>query len=152
MSKASRQSITLLAVVHGCFKTIHSFNLAPKLSPTILYGIEVSEKCIHKFPETGDSKKNLKWMTEKIHQIDDDLNKSESVYTMIVLTSLAHQIITDLSEKIRNKSKLKLLEEVEEVIYSVSDMIDKNKDKFDAYEEADRIIRKLYNYLEFTYD
>lgn len=150
MSKASRQSISLLAVVHGCFTTIQEFNLAPELAPTIHYGVEVSGKCIKNFPETGDREKNLKWMVDKIHRIDDDLNKSESVYTMIVLTSLSHQIITDLSEKIKDKAKLERLEVVEEVIYSVSDIIDPKKDKFSAYEEADRILNRLYSYLEFS--
>ncbi len=150
MSQASKQSIALLAVIHGCFKTIDSYELAPELTPTIHYGLEVSEKCIHDFPETGNQEKNLKWMVDKIHCIDDDLNKSESVYTMIVLTSLSHQIITDLSEKIQDRAKLKLLEVVEEVIYAVSDQIDKKKDQFSAYEEADKILNKLYGYLEFS--
>lgn len=150
MSKASRQSLTLLAVVHGCFVTIDTFELAPELSPTIIYGVEISEKCILNFPETGNRQKNIKWIEDRIHLIDEELNKSESFYTMIVLTSLAHQIITDLSEKIQDKAKLNQLEEVEEVIYSISDVIDDKKDQFSAYEEADKILKKLYNYLEFS--
>ena len=150
MSLASRQSLSLLAVVHGCLTTIDSYDLAPELSPTVHYGIEVSEQCIMQFPETGNKDKNNKWMVEKIHLIDDDLQKSESLYTMILLTSLAHQIVTDLSEKIHDKVKLEQIKIVEEVIYSISDKIDKNKDQFKAYEEADRILKKLYNYLEFT--
>jgi len=150
MSLASRQSISLLAVVHGCFKTMDTFNLSGDLAPTVLYGIDVSEKVIHNFPETGNRKSNLKWMTEKIHQIDDDLNKSKSVYTMIVLMSLALQIIIDLSEKIKDKAKLKQLSEIEEVIFAIRDAIDPKWDHDEAYKEADRILDKLYGLLGFV--
>jgi len=150
MSNASRQSLALLAVIYGCFSSMKEYALSPELSPTIEYGLEVSERCINEFPETGNTLKNTKWITEKIHQIDDDLNKSKSVYTMIVLTQLAHQIVTDLSEKIRDKAKIKRIEVIEEVIYAISDQIDKKKDKFEAYEGSDRIAKKLYNRLGFS--
>ena len=150
MSKASRQSLSLLAVVHGCFKSIDDFGLAGETAPTVLYGVEVSLNIINQFPETGDANKNTQWMTERIHAIDEDLKKRKSLYSMIVLTSLMHQIITDLMEKIKDKKKLDLLEELAEIIYSISDMIDEKKNQFEAYEESDSILKKLYKAIEFS--
>lgn len=150
MSKASRQSITLLAIIHGCFKSIEDYNIAGDAAPTILYGAEVSERVVRDYPETGDSNKNIRWVTQKMHDIDGLLNNKKSLYSMTVLTALSHQIITDLIEKVRDRKKLVLLNELEEIIYNVSDLIDPKKDQFDAYEESDRILKKLYKLLEFS--
>lgn len=150
MSKASRQSIALLAIVKGVILTIQEYKLAPELDATILYALDVCEGCVSKFPETGNPNKNMKWMTERIHMIDDDLNKSNSIYSMITLTNLAHHIVTDLQECINDSTKLDLIKPVGEVIEGLSDQIDPIKDCFEAYEEADRILDKLYRYLEFS--
>lgn len=149
MSQASRQSLSLLALVHWCFVTINDFELAPELAHTIQYGVEVSERCILDFPETGDRDKNSKWIKEKIALIDADLTKNDSLYTAIVLIQLSDQIVTNLCEKIRDKAKLKRIEIVDEVISAVSDKIDDGFN-YDAYEEADRLIEKFYSYLGFS--
>lgn len=150
MSKASRQAITLLAVVNGVFITMDSYELAPELTPTIDWGMEVCKQCVSKYPETGDPKKNFKWMQNKLQLIDKDLNGREDIYTMIVLTSIASHIMSDLEEMIRDKAKLALIEPVAEVVQGVSAQIDPKGDCFDAYEEADRLLKRIYEHLEFS--
>ncbi len=149
MSLATRQSVALLSIVYSVFTTIKQYNLAPELEATILYGIDTTEKCIINFPGTGDNRKSEKWIREKIHCIDDDLRQSESVYTMIVLVSLSNQILADMMQKIRNRTKLEMLEEVNEITISISNKIDPKGDQFEAYEEADKLLLKLYHHLGF---
>ena len=150
MSKASRQTITLLAVVNGIFITMDSYNLAPELTPTIDWGMQVCKECISKFPETGNPQKNFKWMQEKLRLIDKDLNGRQDIYTMIVLSSIASHIMTDLEERIKDKNKLKLMEPVSETVKGLNDQIDPDGDCFEAYEEADKLLKRIYMHLEFS--
>jgi hypothetical protein len=151
MSKASRQTIALLAVVNGVFITIEEFNLAPELVPTTDWGRKVCKDCIDVFPETGNRKKNLEWMTDRLHKIDDYLNNvQKTFYTITVLVNLAHLIMTDLLERIKDKKKREILIPVMEVVDGLSDQIDPEKNIWAAYEEADRMLVKLYEYLEFS--
>lgn len=150
MSKASRQSISLLAIVSGVFITMDSFQLAPELAPTIDWGRQVCDDCIKNYPETGDYHKNLKWMEGRLKEIDKDLNNRHDIYSMIVLTSIASHIMEDLIEMIKNKYKLSLLEPVYEAVQGLSDQIDPKKDCFDAYEEADNLLNKIYERLGFV--
>ena len=149
MSLASRQSITLLAIVNGVFITMDDYGLAPELTPTIDWGLEVCHQCVTEFPETGDPGKNLRWMQAKLDLVDKDLSGRADIYTMIMLTSIASHIITDLLEWIKDESKLALIDPVAEVVCGLSDQIDPKGDCFQAYEEADSILRKIYSHLEF---
>jgi hypothetical protein len=149
MSKASRQSITILALVNGILKTIDHYNLAKELNATVLYTLDVCKDIVIRFPESGNKQKNLKWMTSKIEEANLILNRDNDPYTLICLVSLAHILITDLIERIKDPVKLNMLEPLEEAIYALSDMIDPEKDQFKAYEEADMILKEFYKILEF---
>lgn len=150
MSKASKQSIALLAIVNGIFITIDHYNLSGEQAPTVDYGMEVCKEVITNFPETGDPKKNFKWMQSKIQESDKFLRKEgTNLYTAIVLTSLAQHIITDLIDKIDDPVKLKILEPLDDVITGLSEQIDPKGTEFLAYEEADRHLKKIYRLLEF---
>lgn len=150
MSKASRQSVAMIAMVNGVFITIDSYDLAPEISATIQYGLEVCGGCMHTFPETGDRHKNGLWCRSKLSEIEEEFNKANSLYSMIVLTSMATHIMEDLTERINDPVKLDLLEPIHEVVQGVSEQIDPNGDQFDAYEEADRLLTIFYNKIEFT--
>lgn len=150
MSKASRQTIILLAVVNGIFITMDDYKLIPELAPTIDWGMKICKQCISKYPETGDSQKNFKWMQTKLQIIEKDLNNRNDIYTMIVLTSIASHIMMDLTEMIKDTKKLELIEPIVETVQGLSIQIDPEGDCFEAYEKADRLLKKIYNHLEFT--
>ena len=150
MSLASKQSIALLAIINGIFITIDHFKLSQEQTPTVDYALTVCEECILAFPETGNKKSNLIWMQRKIQETDKFLRKENgNLYTSIVLTALANHIVTDLIERIKDPVKLKILEPLVEVVNGMNEQLDPNGNKFDAYEEADNYLIKIYNLLGF---
>ncbi len=150
MSKASKQTISMIAMVNGVFITIDNYKLAPEIDATIQYGLEVCYGCMNTFPETGDRYKNGEWCKLKLEEIEDYFNQADSLYSMIVLTSMATHIMEDLTNKIKDPAKLALLEPVHEVVIGVSEQIDPKGDCYDAYEEADRLLKRFYSVIEFS--
>lgn len=150
MSKASRQTLSMIAMVNGIFITIDEYELAPEIEATIQYGLEVCNMCMADFPETGDRYKNEAWMKSKLTEVEKEFNKSGSLYSTIVLTSMATHMMEDLTERIKDPVKLKLLTPVHEVVAGVSAQIDPKGDQFEAYEEADRLLTKFYGIIGFT--
>lgn len=150
MSKASNQTITLLAVINGIFITIDDWKLAPELAPTVDWGMEICKECIEKFPETGNPQKNYKWMQNKLRESEEFLGtKAGNLYSSIVLSAIANHIITDLMERIKDPKKLELLIPIDEVVQGLNFQLDPKGSAFDAYEEADNHLSKLYKLLEF---
>ncbi len=150
MSRASRQTIAMIAMVNGVFLTIDNYKLAPEIEATIQYGIDVCYKCMDAFPETGDRQKNGAWCTKKLEEVENDFNKADSLYSMIVLTSMATHIMEDLTARINDPVKLNLLAPIAEVVTGMSEQIDPQGDQFEAYEEADRLLHKFYGVIGFT--
>lgn len=150
MSKASRQTISMIAMVNGVFITIDNYNLAPEIDATIQYGLEICNDCMTAFPETGNRYKNGLWCKKKLGEIEKYFNNADSLYSTIVLTSMATHIMEDLTAKIKDPVKLALLEPVYEVVVGVSDQIDPKGNCFDAYEEADRLLKRFYSVIEFS--
>jgi hypothetical protein len=150
MSKASRQTISLLAMVNAVFITIDSYGLAVELAPTIEYAKDICEKCIIKFPESGSSSKNMDWMHAKMKTAKPHFDKPNSPYSMIVLMVIAQHIVNDLQECINDPVKLNLIEPIAEVVFTVNGTIDPKGDQFEAYEEADKLLATLYHILEFS--
>lgn len=150
MSKASRQSLALLATVSGAMKMIERESLSPELLPTVVYTGETVDKCVYAFPCTGDEGMNLKWIEERMAEWQDTLNTIEGNWTAIILVSIAHQIMEDLTVKIKNKNKLKLIAPAEEALQGLSDLLDPEGTCYEAYVTADRLVADMYSRLEFT--
>jgi len=150
MSRASRQTISMIAMVNGVFLTIDNYKLAPEVDATVQYGLEICYHCMDTFPETGDRHKNGLWCKKKLEEIEDEFNKANSLYSMIVLTSMATHIMEDLTERIGDPVKLDLLEPISEVVTGMSEQIDPKGDQFEAYEEADRLLNRFYEVIGFT--
>lgn len=152
MSRASNQSKVLISFINSVFITIEDYKLTPELEHTVLYGKELALKCIDTFPESGKFHKNTRWMVEKIHEIDEILNKysKNATYSAILLVSIAEQVCTDLMEKIKDKNKLQLLEPLHEAINGLSDQIDPLGIHFLDYEKAAEEISLIYKVVGFT--
>ncbi len=147
MSKASRQSLVLLAIVNGVFLTAAECEEAAACMATIEYGKDISTRLIHAYPETGDAGKNMRWMTERLHQADYCLNRRVP-YTLVQLVSIGQMIMADLSGMIRDRRKLDMLEPVIEALDGLSDQLDPEGSRFADYKAADLTLRELYGILE----
>jgi hypothetical protein len=140
----------MIAMVTGVFITIDEYDLADEIAPTIQYGLSVCNTCMETFPETGDRNKNGAWCHAKLQEIENEFNKADSLYSLIVLISMATHIMEDLTARIKDPVKLKLLEPIHEAVTGVSMQIDPEGDCFAAYEEADRLLHKFYRVIGFT--
>ena len=150
MSKAGRQSVVLLAVVLGVVSTIESCNLSPELSPTTLYTKEVAFKAASEFPVLHENNRTSLWVHEKVKAYDDVLLKRASTkYHAPLLAYMGIRIITDLQEKISNKSKLAIVEPLWEALTGLHNALDPKGDQYDDYELADSLIEELYELIEF---
>ena len=150
MSRASRQSLALLAIVHGIWCTIDSYNLAPELAPTVQYGKEVSEKVVIEFPESGDPVKNRKWIEDRVEEVDRVLNGSDEEYELATLSSIMLHILSDLYSVIKDKKKVELLNLDFEAADGFNEQIDPYGDQFKYYDKADKLVAKIYRILEFS--
>ena len=148
--RASRESLALLSVVAGSILIIEGSELTDEFMPTILYAKKVAQECLNKFPEYGDERKNEKWVMDHISKIDDDIHNAAYTYSFPVLLSITHYILTDLLLKINDDKKLSLIEPLGEAINTLIETYDPEGINFAAYEEADRIVKKLYGYIGFT--
>jgi len=149
MSLASNQTITLLAFVHSCFITIESYELSGDIRPIILYGLEVSEDCCAKFPETGKSEKNKEWICTHLKLIGDCVNTDKEWQSLSLPTLLCiiNHVMTDLSEKIKSSEKLSLFDPLLETIAGASQHVDL------AYDDciiADAVVTKVYSAINFV--
>lgn len=150
MSKASKQSLALLAVATGAMIMIENEALDDSVMPTVLYSRETLEHCVHVFPVVPHNEtKGAEWMHEKLSGWQDRINELEGNWTAIILVSIAHQIISDLCDRIRAPHKLKILRPAEEALAGLSDQIDPEGDQYAAYEKADELLKDLYRRLGF---
>ena len=146
MSKASKQTLALLAVATGAMIMIENDD---SIMPTVLYSRETLENCVHVFPATHNEVLGAKWMHEKLAAWQDRVNELEGNWTAIILVSIAHQIVNDPCERIRAPHKLELLQPAEEALAGLSDQIDPAGDQYAAYEKADELLKDLYRRIGF---
>jgi hypothetical protein len=150
MSKANRQTIALLAIVSGAMHTVEHFNLDADNISIVLYAKDVCDECVKRFPCSGNEAKNQKWICDRMEEYDKELIKMvDEHYSTVLLTSMCSQIITDLTERIRDVYKLGLIEPVKEAVQALHDRIDPTGDKFSEYERADRLLDIAYKIFEF---
>lgn len=149
MSKASKQTIVLLSMVKAAFIIIEELDLTPELAPTIVYGKSICDEGLKFFWFNNDTPKNRRWIKERVRQADGLLNETSTMYSAVVLASLAELIVNDLIQRIRDVRKLKFIEPIHEAVSGLSDQIDSKGIHFEAYEEAENHLKDLYRALEF---
>lgn len=139
MSRASIQTMTIMAVAAGALVTMEESGLAGDLLPAVLYGRDVANRCMDGWPETGSPRKNLAACIAHCERMADELYKSADLYSPLCLTSLAQFLLTDLQERVSDQDKLDLLDPVIEAIDGIHDLADPDGDKYDVYAEAERL-------------
>lgn len=150
MSAASKQALAILAIVDGIFITIRDYQLEPELLATVLYGEKVCSSAIMAYPETGDTEKNLLWITEKVSKIETVWGGCDDLYTFGVLLAMASHLIVDLMGVVQDGYKLSLLLPVFEVVEGLYGLADANRDNYPAYEMADTLLSAFYADIGFV--
>jgi hypothetical protein len=139
MSRSSIQTMTIMAVATGAVVTMEENGIAGDVLPAVLYAREVADHCLDQWPETGSPEKNLRACVAHCRNLGEPLYDAEQLYTPLCLTSLAQLLLTDLAERLRDPEKLDLLQPVIEAIDGIHNLVDPAGNRFDVYEEADRL-------------
>ena len=149
MSLATNQAMCMLAVASGCMETINEHYPDDPLLPTVLYVKELADNAIIKYPATGDPRKNLKWMEDKVQAWSNGIRNLKPTWVKIVLTQMPLLATEDLLTKLRNPQAVSLVQPVTEALRGLSDALDPEGDQFDAYEEAEKVLYRFYHLLDF---
>ena len=150
MSKAERQTIALLAVVSGSLDTIEEFNLDSVNMPTILYAKDQCNKAIYHYPCSDSPDKLLKFIKECLTAYDLKLKNLPTLnYNSILLINICSIILNDVTERIRDKTKLEIIEPTKEAIVALHDRIDPLGINYEDYELADNLIQIMYKLIKF---
>ena len=150
MSSATVQSFVILAIATGAIITVEERGLAPDEMPAILYAKEVGDKAFRKFPEMGNPKKNLAKTYQHCENLRDRLDSAADEYSPLILITISQILLTDLMEKIKDKSKLELLEPLAEAVDGIHDLLDPDWRHIDVYEKADDLVAEIKKEIGFV--
>lgn len=151
MSKASRQSLALLAVACGALKVMESEKFfVPRRTIAAVSELRVDlEQVVKVYPASGDGPEVVEWMMTKLGPWQEELDRMVAAWSPITLITMTEQLLVDLSAVTRNKKKASLLAPVEQKAIEVSKMFDDRGDYPESYVEANRLLEDLYKRLEF---
>lgn len=151
MSKATNQTVILLAVLSGSFKTIaRAENCPASVQGTVLWAMEEATQITINFPETGKGEKNLDWMMVRLRQWQECVDNMDLDMEYQTLLYVCNHVIYDLSNKISNPAKLRMIQPLREAIDNMITITDPTGKQFEAMEEADKLLGKLYKLIEFS--
>ena len=147
MSHSTRQSLTLLAAIGGCLIRLDTIQPPDQVvKETITQVHEV----MRKWPQSGDTRKNQRWVAIQIETWRLAMNETDVFYPE-VLAKICEQCCADLLTVITNSYKLKLLEKISGGVKVIHDHFDLAGANFEAYEETERLMRKLYELIDWSW-
>lgn len=157
MSKASRQSIALLATISGSMDVALTMPISDDVvihrkfvDPFLKEAERLSLKAITEWECTGNRYKNKKDILESIRKWSDYLNEVDVPITHLILVYMSIQCLTDLHNKVKNSAKLALLDPIFEPLNKVSDYLDPEGVCWEEYDYVDKILlKKLYHIIGF---
>lgn len=150
MSKATNQSILLLAIVRTCFLIIESDgNVPDELAPTFVYASGLSEKVVNSFPSTGNGHKNAKWRKDVVNRWKD-MGDEMQEWHPLVITTFCNNILDDLLGVLRDKEKRKMVQELRDATIPIGYYDYGVKDEYMHYAEADKLLEEVYGLMEFS--
>lgn len=153
MSHSTRQSLTLLAAIGGCLirlDTIKAFEKSPIIEFVTNETAGYVHEALKNWPQSGDTRKNQRWVAIQIETWRLAM-KEDDVFYPEVLAKVCEQCAADLLTVINNSYKLKLLKPVAEGVAVIHGHFDSAGENFEAYEETERLMRKLYELIDWSW-
>lgn len=152
MSKATRQSCTLLSVIGGCLYEIHRKHMfsVVKMHEHTNNTYNLVIDILAKWPDSGDQKKNLAWCTEKVLAWQKHL-KSDNQFYVTTLAAICELCLADLRTITKDRYKTQLLEQLVEPMEKIHRFMDPTCANIIAYEESERLMRNLYDLIDWPW-
>jgi len=153
MSLATNQQMTLLATIGGCLFRMHEdsmfsvVTMKELVDKTYLQIIGIMKA----WPETGDLKKNMLWMNDKIDKWEVFLREAGGFHKLTVLTCICQRGLADLQSQLNSTYKLRLIAELNEPLDKIHGFMDPDCVNFPAYEKADELMNNLYELIKWEW-
>lgn len=154
MSKATKQSLALLAVVTGCISTLRRNNHFSRVDMKELLNetYTTCEDVLQEWPCTGDEGKNYDWINTRVQdQWHPFIHSDKDVYGTAVIAKICERVLADLKTVIKDQVKLELLSRLEVPFKKIHDFVDPDGRNFPAYEKADFAMDELYRLIEWRW-
>lgn len=150
MSKATKQSITMLSLIASVFY----FVKYRSDNETIIQTCELGEKTVIDISKKWEGINNHKWgesqkviglWQESTENFGQGLLNETYVY-------IASRLLVDLQSRINNPFKLKLLSKLEGFVYTLEQYFDPDTTNYEAYEKGDELLDILYDLIEWRWE
>lgn len=150
MSRADQQAIHLISTVSALFAALAE--LAPthaRFTAAAVYGKTAADEAIAKWPITGSERRDIGKVLASAGSLQADINALDMNWTGLGMVHVTVAVIDDLLTLCNNATKQELLTPILDTATSMSDMADAEGNKFEEYEEADRLLHTIYHHIGF---
>lgn len=149
MSLATRQAMLMLSMVNGSIKLIgNEPSLPPDVAPTVLWADGFCRELLDRYPETGDRRKNGRWMKEHLAKWDRIGADKMIRWHPGVVATFALNFVEDLLGKINNQAKSDL-ETLRDALIRISYFFTDGEDDV-IFDEATQVTEELYSVIGFS--
>jgi len=149
MSTASRQSLTLLSVVHGGVRSTRDcFSLGPEFMALVDKADIAVKDVVISWITTGTEELNQAYAADKLGQWEKVLETQPAKWTIMANVAISLTILSDLYDKCSYRKKL-VLDPLFTYLNALSEWVSPEGNRFDDYEYADMCVRSLYEILGF---
>lgn len=151
MSQATRQAMTILAVINGgLFLMAESGELPPEVAHTVLWAKDFCKEVLRTYPETGDKHKNTLVMKAWLRRWDEIGSVSLVDFHPMVVATLSLNFAEDLLDKVRNRARADI-ETLRDALIRVSyHFTDEDHAQDQHFEEASAMAEELYSVIGFS--
>lgn len=150
MSKASNQTLTLLAIAAGCVNITKTKTTDQELLRMLDQAYAVISTAVCFMPTSGNEQSNIKLIMQNVAAFESEMRTTNDDLTNAELICMASQCITDILEKLKNPVKKKLVLNADRVVQNISDYIDPTGVDFQTMAVATDMLNILYNKIQFT--
>lgn len=148
MSKADRQTLTLLSVCAACFYQIHKGGYFAR--------VDINERCMNNYILISDvvftwnaEESNFRKALPVISQWSSAMNEDPYKLNPKSLMYMVGRITDDLLGKIKNQEKRAKIMGIVALEKDILDFVDRDGLHFDDYEHADQLLDMLYKLIEW---
>lgn len=150
MSKASRQSLALISVVHGGVRAVQQcFSLGGEFAEIVKAADLAVKEVVIWWPTSGDEAENQAWIAAKLQAWETVLAAMPQKWTILANISVSMTILSDLYDKVRCKGKKDALHFLFVYLRAIHDWLNLQGNCFDDYEYANACVASLYDIIGF---
>ena len=151
MSKAIRNSVTLLSVIGGCLYLMDREKMFARLDmrEQVAEGHKTLVSILSRWPKDEDDIKTIRWVDQKIVKWEPHIQSVRNYYRLVVFAKVCERCLADLLEKNKSAAKVALLKEIEPYIVSINEFADRDGENFQAYKKCEELMDYLYTLIDW---